>query len=167
MSYLPDRVWSEIKQFNQLLADLKVGSVSQHQLAQLLEATVQMSRRRLRGQYPTPLPLAGTLAKFCLRDVVSDRLLDPCCGSGTIPRAALEQKLSAGVPKGDAVATVFAGDLDQQATQIATLALADPRLMNESLRIFQKNAFSLKPSTEIQFTNPVNGSVTSEQLGTF
>jgi len=167
LSYLPDRVWSEIKQFNQLLADLKVGSVSQHQLAQLLETTVQMSRRRLRGQYPTPLPLAGILAKLCLRDVVSDRLLDPCCGSGTIPRAALEQKLSAGVPKGDAVATVFAGDLDQQATQIATLALADPRLMNESLRIFQKNAFSLKPSTEIQFTNPVNGSVTSEQLGTF
>ncbi len=167
LSTLPDKPWHELKQFNRLLIDLRVGSVNQHQLARILEATVEVARRKLRGQYPTPMPLARVLVNLCLRDIVSDRFLDPCCGSGTIARAALEQKLSFGVLPADAARSVFAGDQDPQATQIATFALANPSLMNVPLRIFQQDAFSLDPTTELEFQNPANGAPFVKRMGLF
>ena len=167
LSALPDKPWHELKQFNRLLTDLRVGSVDQHQLGGILEATVEVARRKLRGQYPTPMPLARVLTNLCLRDIVSDRLLDPCCGSGTIARAALEQKLASGVSPEDAAASVFAGDQDPQAVQIATFALANPSLMNVPLRIFQQDAFSLDPATELAFQNPIDGTPFVECMGLF
>lgn len=167
LSALPDRSWYELKQFNRLLTDLRLGSVDQQQLSGILEATVEVARRKLRGQYPTPMPLAKMLTNLCLRDIVSDRLLDPCCGSGTIARAALEQKLAADVPPKKAAAAVFAGDQDPQAVQIATFALANPRLMNVPLRIFQQDAFSLGPRTKLAFRNPTDGTPFAERMGQF
>ena len=167
LSALPDKPWHELKQFNRLLTDLRVGSVDQHQLGGILEATVEVARRKLRGQYPTPMPLARVLTNLCIRDIVSDRILDPCCGSGTIARAALEQKLVSGVPPEDAAASIFAGDQDPQAALIATFALANPSLMNVPLRIFQQDAFSLHPTTELAFRNPTDGTPFVERMGLF
>ena len=167
LSALPDRPWRDLQQFNKLLTALRVGSVDQGQLGGILEATAEVARRRLRGQYPTPMPLARILADLCLRDIVSDRILDPCCGSGTIARAALERKLAVGVSAPDAAASVFAGDRDPQAVQIATFALANPSLMNVSPRIFEHDAFSLRPETELEFRNPTSGTPFIDDIGTF
>ena len=167
LSALPAKPWRELKQFNRLLTDLRVGSVGQGQLGEILEATVEVARRKLRGQYPTPMPLARILVNLCIRDIVADRLLDPCCGSGTIARAALEKKLAEGVSAEEAVASVFAGDQDPQAAHIATFALAKPSLMNMALRIFQKDVFSLSPATELEFRNPSDGTPFVESLGMF
>ena len=167
LAALPDKPWRELKQFNRLLADLRVGSVDQSQLAELLNATVEVARRKLRGQYSTPMPLARILVNLCVRDIVSDRLLDPCCGSGTIARAAIEQKLSAEVSAEEAAASVFAGDEDPQAAQIATFAVANASLMSAALRIFQRDAFTLAPTTELEFRDPSDGTPFLEQMGTF
>ena len=167
LSALPDKAWHELKQFNRLLTDLRVGSVDQQQLGGILEATVEVARRKLRGQYPTPMPLAQILTNLCLRDIVSDRILDPCCGSGTIARAALEQKLVSGVSPTVVADSVFAGDQDPQAALIATFALANPSLMNVPLRIFQQDAFSLDPTTELPFRNPTDGTPFVERMGLF
>lgn len=167
LSTIPNGVWDQLKQFNKLLSDLRVGSVDQGQLSGVLEATVEVAVRKLRGQYPTPIELAQLLVRLCVRNTVDDRVLDPCCGSGTIARAAIEQKLSAGVPPGDAAATVFAGDQDPQAIQIATFALAKPSLMHMPLRIFKQDAFTLTPETEIDFRNPTDGALFTELLGQF
>ena len=167
LAAIPNKPWHELKQFNRLLTDLRVGSVDQHQLSGLLEATVEVARRKLRGQYPTPMPLARILINLCLRDIISDRILDPCCGSGTIARAALEQKLASGVPPVEAAASVFAGDRDPQAALIATFALANPNLMNVPLRIFQHDAFSLGPTTEIAFRDPTDGTLFAERMNWF
>ena len=167
LPYLPDQAWRELKQFNRLLTDLRVGSVDQTQLGRILEATVEVARRKVRGQYPTPMPLAKVLVNLCIRDIVSDRVLDPCCGSGTIARAALEQKLAAGVSPRAAAGSVFAGDRDPQATQIATFALANPSLMDLPLRIFQRDAFALDETTQLEFRNPSDGTPVSERLGSF
>lgn len=164
---IPDDAWNQLKQFNRLLSDLRVGSVDQAQLSGILEATVTVAVRKLRGQYPTPIGLARLLVHLCIRNTEDDRLLDPCCGSGTIARAALEQKLTAGIPADQAAAAVFAGDQDPQAIQIATFALAKPNLMHVPLRVFQHDAFSLSPDTEIDFRNPTNGDVFVETLGKF
>lgn len=167
LSEITDRAWSQLKQFNRLLADLRLGAVDQAQLSGILEATVEVATRKLRGQYPTPIELARLLVKVCMRNVVDDRLLDPCCGSGTIVRAALEQKLLNGVSSENASKAVFVSDQDPQAIQIATFALAKPGLMHIPLRIFQRDAFTLRNDTIIEFRNPSNGQLFSETLGQF
>ncbi|MCH5716681.1 N-6 DNA methylase [Niabella hibiscisoli] len=167
LSFIPAKAWDHLKQFNHLLSDLRIGSVDQAQLSGILEATVEVATRKLRGQYPTPIELARLLVNICMRDLESDRILDPCCGSGTIARAALENKLAAGVNPEQASATVYASDQDPQAVQIATFALANPSLMHMPIRIFKQDAFSLTPTTNIDFRNPSTGTVFSERLGTF
>ncbi|MGC3973220.1 MAG: N-6 DNA methylase [Nitrospira sp.] len=145
------RAWDQLKQFNRFLSDLRVGSVDQAQLSGILEATVEVTTRKLRGQYPTPIELARLLVHLCVRDLTTDRVLDPCCGSGTIARAALEQKLSAGIAADQAASTIYASDQDPQAIQIATFALAKPALMHMPLRIFQQDAFTLAPNSTVDF----------------
>ena len=167
LANIPAAPWDQLKQFNHLLSDLRVGSIDQGQLSTILESTVQVAVRKLRGQYPTPIELARLLVHLCSRNIVEDRVIDPCCGSGTIARAAMEQKIGAGVDPVVASASVFAGDQDPQAIQIATFALASPALMHVPLRLFQRDAFTLEPATRIQFRNPQNGALFEEQLGTF
>ena len=167
LNVIPARAWDQLKQFNRLLADLRVGSVDQAQLSGILEATVEVATRKLRGQYPTPLELARLLVHLCVRNIETDKIIDPCCGSGTIVRAALEQKLSSGIDGEQVSSTIYASDQDPQAVQIATFALANPSLMHMPLRIFQQDAFTLTPTTSVEFRNPSNGNLFSEQLGTF
>lgn len=167
LNLVPTPVWDQLLQFHKLLSDLRVGSVDQGQLSGVLEATVEVAVRKLRGQYPTPIELARLLTSLCIRNTVEDRVLDPCCGSGTIARAAIEQKLSAGVDPDEVASTVFAGDQDPQAVQIATFALAKASLMHQPLRIFQRDAFSLERETDLDFRNPTNGNVFAERVGQF
>ncbi len=167
LNVLPNALWNQLKQFNNLLTDLRVGSVEQEQLSQILEATAEVATRKLRGQFPTPIELARLLVHLCLRNRLKDRILDPCCGSGTIVRAATEQKLAAGVDSVEVAASIFAGDLDPQAVQIATFALAKPHLMNIPMRLFQRDAFEIRPDTVIDLVDPKDGSTFSETLGEF
>nr|WP_315418016.1 N-6 DNA methylase [uncultured Pedobacter sp.] len=164
---ITDHAWNQLKQFNKLLNDLRLGAVDQAQLSGILEANVEVSTRKLRGQYPTPIELARLLVHICVRNILDDRILDPCCGSGTIVRAALEQKLSSEVSVENAAKSVYSSDQDPQAVQIATFAIAKPGLMHVPLKIFQKDAFTLRNDLVIDFRNPSNGQLFSEALGHF
>lgn len=108
-----------------------------------------------------------TTRVVCVRNTVEDRILDPCCGSGTIARALMEQKVAVNISPDHVASTVFAGDQDPQAVQIATFAVAKPDLMNIPLRIYQRDAFTLKADTRIDFRDPANGEVFTETLGQF
>ena len=167
LKFIPERVWGELKQFNHLLSDLRLGSIDQAQLSRVLEANAEVAVRKIRGQYPTPPTLAALLINLCVHDIVNDRILDPCCGSGTIARAAIEQKISNNVSPDVTAASVFAGDFDPQAVQISTFSLANPKLMHIPLRIFNKNAFSLNENTVLELRNPTNGRKFEEKLGKF
>lgn len=167
LDIMPERAWDQMRQFNKLLTDLRIGAIDQRQLSMILEATVEVAIRKLRGQYPTPPPLANLLAKLCIDNIETDRVLDPCCGSGTIPRAVLEQKLDAGISPELSSRSIFAGDQDPQAIQIATFAMAKPDLMNIPLRLFIQDAFFIKPETELQFRHPQTGQLFEEKAGLF
>lgn len=167
LTSISDIAWGQLKQLNVLLSDLRVGEIDQAQLSSILEATVEVARRKLRGQYPTPAPLAQLLTRLCLQNKIDDRFIDPCCGSGTIARAALEIKLAAGLAPKAAAASVYASDQDAQALQIATFGLAKPALMHHAIKIFHQDAFSLDPETEVEFRNPTDGVLFSEYLGQF
>ena len=64
-------------------------------------------------------------------------------------------------------ASVYASDQDAQALQIATFGLAKPDLMHQAVKIFRHDAFGLEPETDIEFRNPTDGTLFSEQLGQF
>lgn len=167
LSAIPMQTWSQLRQLNKLLTELRIGSIDQGQLSRVLEATVDEAVRRLRGQYPTPPVLAKLLVRLSVQNLEEDRILDPCCGSGTISRAALEQKLDAEVNPEQAAASIFAGDNDPLAVQITTFALAKPDLMHTSLRVFRQDAFFLEPTTELEFRDPTTGELFTEQTGRF
>ncbi len=164
---ITQRAWNQLKEFSRLLSDLRLGSVDQAQLSGILEATVAVAIRKLRGQYPTPISLARLLVQICVRNIVDDRILDPCCGSGTIARAALEQKILEAVNPEEAAQQVYASDQDPQAIQIATFALAKPTLMHKPIKIFQYDAFGLQSTQKVDFRDPSTGTKFTEELGQF
>lgn len=167
LSIIPKKSWNQLLQFNNLLSDLRVESIDQRQLAEILEGATRTVVRKVRGQYATPPALAKLMAALALRNIAQDRSLDPCCGTGTITRAMLELKQKAGVSPQEAASTVFAGDLDPFAVQIATLSMVTPAFMNIPLRVFCKDAFNLSTDTELYFIDPTGGNNLGERLGSF
>jgi hypothetical protein len=167
LKIMSDRAWDQMRQLHKLLTDLRIGSIEQSQLSGILESTVAVAIRKLRGQYPTPQQLAEVLVRLCIDNIEDDKVIDPCCGSGTIARAAIELKMLAGVLPDKVSSTVFASDQDHQAVQIATFALAKPDLMDTPLRLFQNDAFALTPETALQFRHPRTGEIFTEHAGVF
>ncbi|MEE4210334.1 MAG: N-6 DNA methylase, partial [Parvularcula sp.] len=163
---VPVEAWRQLCEFNRLLGDLRLGAIDQAQLSTVLETSARVSDRKGRGQYTTPAPLAKLLVKLCLDDL-NDRILDPCCGSGTIVRAALDMKLQGGVTPRDAAAQICGNDLDKPAVQLATFSLTSPLLMRQPLRLFSLDAFTLEPDMEVKFRDPNDGTEHSEELGQF
>lgn len=168
LAQITPRAWDHLLQFNALLRDLRVGSVDQAQLSDILESTVEVAIRKFRGQYPTPFGLARLVARLAAKDILQDRVIDPCCGSGTIARANAELKLvTGGLAPGVVAGQVYASDQDPQAVQLATFALTNPAMMHSPIRVFRHDAFLLSPDTEVEFTDPSDGSVIRELLGEF
>ena len=168
LAWITPRAWDHLLQFNRLLWDLRVGSVDQAQLSEILESTVEVAIRKFRGQYPTPFGLARLVARLAAKDISQDRVIDPCCGSGTIARANAELKLATGGLQPRVVANqVYASDQDPQAVQLATFALTNPSMMHSPIRVFRHDAFLLSPDIEVEFTDPSDGSIIRERLGEF
>lgn len=163
---VPPEAWRQLCEFNRLLGDLRLGAVDQAQLSTVLETSAAVSDRKARGQYTTPAPLAKLLVKLCLDDL-NDRILDPCCGSGTIVRAALDMKLQGAISPTNAAAQICANDLDRPAVQLATFSLTSPLLMRQPLRLFSLDAFTLEPGLDVSFRDPSDGTEHTEKLGTF
>ena len=163
---VPPEAWRQLCEFNRLLGDLRLGAVDQEQLSTVLETSAAVSDRKARGQYTTPAPLANLLVKLCLDDL-NDRILDPCCGSGTIIRAALDMKLHGAVAPAGAASQICGNDLDKPAVQLATFSLTSPLLMRQPLRLFSFDAFTLAPDLAVSFRDPSDGTEHTEALGTF
>ena len=163
---VPPEAWRQLCEFNRLLSDLRLGAVDQAQLSTVLETSAAVSDRKVRGQYTTPAPLAKLLVELCLDDL-NDRILDPCCGSGTVIRAALDMKLQVGIDPADAAAQICGNDLDKPAVQLATFSLTSPLLMRQPLRLFDRDAFTLEPELNVTYRDPSDGTEHTEELGTF
>lgn len=165
--HIPPETWKDLLELNDLLASLRVSQLSQRELSDVMEASVIAPFRKRRGQYTTPPTLAQLLVRICVDDVVEDRVLDPCCGSGTIVRAALEQKLQHDVEPALAAQLVVATDNDPLAVQIAMFAMAKPELTQSPLRAVCHNALLLEPQGQISLTDPQTGHEFEEAIGTF
>lgn len=162
---IPDVTWKDFVEFSIFLKNNGIENLSQKSLQNILEGSVAANKRSINGQYTTPIILANLLVRLTVRDW-SDNLLDCCCGTGTIPKAALIIKKSKmGVRK--AIDTVWACDKYQYPLQVANISMTDTESINLANRLFQHNALTLEIGEKIQIVDPETGKLMDLKLPVF
>lgn len=135
---LSDLSWQDFIEFSNFLRINGVEHFNQEALQNILEGSVATSKRAINGQYTTPTELAKLLVRLTVRDW-SDMILDCCCGTGTIPKEAIQIKKSQMTTK-DAVETVWACDKNNYPLQVANISMTGSDTINIANRLFQHNA---------------------------
>ena len=161
-----DEVWGSLCEVNEFLTSLKLDSIPQNSLQNVVERALNISRRKFAGQYPTPSLLARLLVSLTMEDR-DGTIIDPCCGTGTIPRAAYDIKTEKGISPARAIETIWASDKFQYPLQLCTISLSNPVAMGEVVQIFKSDVFDLKENKTISFTNPNDGSVSKRIIKKF
>ena len=159
-------VWKTLLGFNGILVSARFETIDQELLQSTLSAVRRESQRKVSGQFCTPRPLADLLVKLTIDDV-NDPVFDPCCGTGTIARAALDFKIKNGMSAAKALSTTWVADKYAVPLQFATLSLASGETPNETIRAFQHDVMSLDKAEKIQFVHAGDGHFFSEQLPDF
>lgn len=153
---LPEETWHDIMDLNVFLTSNGVRQIEQTALQTILERTVAVSQREVNGQFTTPDVLADILVRLSTHDWTG-QAIDPCCGTGSIPKEILKHKRIRLHNVQQAVETTWAADKFSFPLQIANISMTDIDTINIPSRIFQKNVFTLNESDSIQVTNPANG----------
>ncbi len=156
--YITEEAWNEIVQLNLFLKDIELASIGQELLQDLLENVIYSSKRKIAGQYATPMFLARLLVHFTLNNK-RETLHDPCCGTGTIPRATYDIKKEAGINASDALSSIYASDKVAFPLQMATLAISEPANIGEVIQIFKQDCTDITVGEKINFRDPYNGSI--------
>ena len=155
-SMLPEQTWHDIMDLNLFLTSNGIHQIEQSALQTILESTVAVSQREINGQFTTPDVLADMLVRLSTHDWTG-QAIDPCCGTGSIPKAILKHKRRQLNNVQQAVETTWASDKFSFPLQIANISMTDIDTINIPSRIFQKNVFALNEGDSIQVTNPANG----------
>lgn len=161
--HIPSSVWEKIVHYNIFLTDLKLESVGQDLIQEILQSTIYRTHRKLAGQFTTPKKLADLLVVLTIKNKRGN-VYDPCCGTGSIARAAFDLKVESGISYKEALQTTWASDKFSFPLQMATLALTNPKNIGEVINIFKKDISDLKAKEDIKLSNPVDGSEIIKQL---
>lgn len=152
---LPALTWRDLVEYAGFLKDSGVERLSQESLQNILEGSVATGKREVNGQYATPPALARLLLRLTVRDW-SDSILDCCCGTGTIPKAAIQIKKTH-LSAQQAVESVWACDKYQYPLQLANISMTDADTIHLANRLFQHNALTLSVGEEISIVDPETG----------
>lgn len=162
---IPGQTWASLIELSLFLKNSPIQDFDQRILQQVLEGSVNISKRLVNGQYPTPLPLATILSKMTIHDATGD-CFDCCCGTGTIPSFIIDYKKTK-IGTTAAMATTWASDKFQLPLQIANLAMTNYDTINKPCLIFQRDILTLKPGDEVEIVNPENGKRKTYKLPLF
>lgn len=153
---LPDKTWHSMIELSLFLKTTPIKNISQRILQQVLEGSVNISKRLVNGQYPTPPVLAAILSRMTIHDVTGE-CFDGCCGTGTIPSFIINYKNGKHIGAEQTMATTWASDKFQLPLQIANLAMTKYDSINMPCRLFQKDILTLQPGDEVEIVNPKTG----------
>ena len=120
---LPELTWQDFAEYSNFLKSNGIEHLNQEALQNILEGSVATSKRAINGQYTTPPELAKLLVRLAVKDW-TDTILDCCCGTGTIPKAAIQIKRTQLSAK-DAVESVWACDKYKYPLQVANISMTD------------------------------------------
>ena len=154
--HIGEESWRALVRFNEFLVSLRLPDLPHNQLGTVLERLLIQSRRKTAGQFVTPTALARLLVALTIEERRKS-VLDPCCGSGRIARAAYEAKRQAGIAVQEAMATVWASDKFHFPLQLCALALADRESIGEPVRVFRRDVFDLAPGAHVTVVDPTTG----------
>lgn len=155
-SHIPSDTWHDLMDLNVFLKDNGLRQIEQTTLQNVLEKTVAVAKRELNGQFTTPSTLAELLVCITTLDW-SGNSIDPCCGTGAIPKAILSHKKDRLRNIEEAVNTTWAEDKFSLPLQLATISMTNVDSINIPNKVFQGNVFVLREGNAINITNPTNG----------
>ena len=162
---LPEQTWQSLVELSLFLGENGIKTIDQTLLQNILEGSVNTTRRELNGQFTTPKTLARILANLTIHNW-TENCADTCCGTGTIPHEILvAKKTKIGVSK--AVETTWASDKYKMPLQIANISMTSFDTINMANRLFQNNAFSLECGQNIEIVNPQTGEIMSVEVPKF
>ncbi|CAK7036928.1 N-6 DNA methylase [Tissierella sp.] len=159
---IPDETWAILVELNQFLLSNGLKSLNQDVLQSVLENTVLVSKREVSGQFTTPQDLADILVKVTMVNR-KGMVIDPCCGTGSIPKSALNEKLRFMSPQ-EAYRTTWASDKFSFPLQITNISLTTSSSMEIPSRIFQNNVFYLREGMSVSITDPTDGSLIEHNI---
>lgn len=152
---LPEMSWQDFVEFSNFLKNNGIEQLNQEALQNILEGSVATSKRAINGQYTTPPELAKLLVRLTVKNW-TDTILDCCCGTGTIPKAAIQIKKEQLSAK-EAIESVWACDKYKYPLQVANISMTDSDTINLANRLFQRNALSLSVGEDVTIVNPETG----------
>lgn len=120
---LPEVSWQDFVEFSNFLKSNGIEHLNQEALQNILEGSVATSKRAINGQFTTPPELAKLLVRLTVKDW-TDTVLDCCCGTGTIPKAAIQIKKEQLSSK-EAIESVWACDKYKYPLQVANISMTD------------------------------------------
>ncbi|MBU3197199.1 N-6 DNA methylase [Clostridium algidicarnis] len=146
--YIDKDSLNTILNFNKYLVELDFTNYNDTILEGLLTQVVTRSKRKVVGQFSTPRELAIFLSALTMKNKAA-RVLDPCCGTGTIAKASYDIKRVSGISSKQAIKQIWAGDKFRYPLQFAMLALTSPENMGEQINIYKNDVFNLLPDEKI------------------
>ncbi|MGD2278382.1 N-6 DNA methylase [Bacillus wiedmannii] len=152
--------------FNDYILNLDFNDYSDKVLEELLGKVVTRSKRKVAGQFSTPKELAMILNALTMTNR-SARIIDPCCGTGTIIKAAYDLKTVSGIEDAKAIEQTWAGDKFRYPLQFAMLALSSPEVLGKQINIYKEDVFNLNSNHKVQLNSPISKEVFETELGEF
>ena len=160
---IPDYTWEYLLELSKFLEDKKVGH---NMLQSILEESVNLYKREILGQFTTPEKLAQLLVGITVINVEGMHI-DPCCGTGIIPKKIIQLKETLGFSEKEAHETTWASDKMQMPLQISNMAMTTPTSMKILNKVLQKNIFSLRVGDNVAFRSPDDGSIINLKVPKF
>lgn len=157
--------WTSMLELNDFLTGTTLKSMPDGVLQQVLNLVIDSARKKVAGQFATPRALADLLVGVTMLNREAT-VLDPCCGTGTIARAAFDLKVRKGIAPKVALSDVWAGDRYAFPLQLATMAMAEPSAYGEVVQAFRQDVLALAAGQAIEFTNPETGAAETRILPT-
>lgn len=153
---IPEDTWIDIADYNQFLISNNIEHIDQSILQNILEETVSVAKREMRGQYATPYKLADILCQLTVNDWHGN-CADFCAGTGTIAKAVLKNKELRLKNRTVEYSTTWVADKYSYPLQIANIALAGIDSANIPIHSFTSDIFELNVGDKVKLRSPVDG----------
>jgi len=120
--YIGDKFLSYLLELNELLKEIRFERIDSNYLYNVIDSALLHSRKKVVGQFSTPINLAYFLVGVTVKNRTAN-IIDPCCGSGTIPKAIYQIKRECKIQPCEALNQVWASDKFSYPLQLCSIAL--------------------------------------------
>lgn len=163
---IPEDTWIDIVDYNRFLVENGIDKIDQTVLQDVLERTVNISKREVRGQYATPYSLADILVQITVDDWNTNSA-DLCAGTGTIAKAIINNKMKRLNSVEKSLDTTWIADKYAYPLQIANIAVTNVETFKIPINMFQSDVFEVEKGQQINIKSPIDGKNIEKSIPAF